>query len=1045
MASATPRVFTIPGSLPFLPTLIRALADGTLTPDASPPRGPLGLAKATLYLPTRRACRLARDAFLDGLGVEAAVLPRIVPLGDIDEDELAFDEAAGAAEPLDLPPALSGLARRLTLARLVLGFAERMRPQAEGEPPLVVGTPTAALALADHLARLIDDMTVREIPWDRLDTLVPDELDEYWRLTLRFLTIAREEWPRILAERQAIEPATRRDRVIAAEAARLARKQDGPVIVAGSTGSMPATARFIAAVARLPHGAIVLPGLDTHLDAESWALTGRPAQDGSIELESGHPQYAMHSLLKQLGLDRIGVAVLGGAPAHDRAALLSEALRPAATTDLWRSRLAEPGFADKLAASLSGLAVIEAGNADEEALAIAVALREAVEERGRTAALATPDRALARRVAAALARWDIVVADSGGDSLGNTAAGIFARLAAETALGHLAPAPLLALLKHPLCRLGARENADARAVAALERAVLRGPRPRAGSKGLADALANFRSELAKLRHGEPSTLHPSEPRALVSKTDLAAAENLVARLAGALAPLEDLDSSRSHPLSALAARHREVVTALGADESGSVAALAGADGTALDSGFDEIIDEPAAAEMMVATTDYPELFRTAIADRVVRQPPVLGSRVQILGLLEARLVAVDRMVLGGLVEEVWPPKPHPDPWLNRGMRHALGLDLPERRVGLSAHDFAQLISGAPDIVLTRAGKIAGAPAVPSRFLQRLAAVAGERWDPAVRRGQRYLALARSLDRLSHPPRRVPRPAPCPPRAARPISLSVTEIEHWLRDPYTIYAKHILKLPRLDAVDLPPGAKDRGIAIHNAIGEFATAYPAQLPDDPEAELLRIGGKHFAALNDYPEARAFWWPRFEAIARWFVRFERERRAAMTAALAEIRGTLTIALGERSFRLSARADRIEQLAGGGYAILDFKTGAPPSSNQVRIGMAPQLTLEGAILRKGGFPGVPAAASLAELTYVRLTGGEPAGKTCKVELEELTPDAAADHALARFIGLLHRFEEEAMPYRSLVLPMWKNRYGTYDDLARVKEWSAGEEGEEE
>lgn len=179
MASATPRVFTIPGSLPFLPTLIRALADGTLTPDAPPARGPLGLAKVTLYLPTRRACPLARDAFLDGLGVEAAVLPRIVPLGDIDEDELAFEEAAGAAEPLDLPPALSGLARRLILARLVLGFAERMRPQAEGEPPLVVGTPTAALALADHLARLIDDMTVREIPWERLDTLVPDELDEY--------------------------------------------------------------------------------------------------------------------------------------------------------------------------------------------------------------------------------------------------------------------------------------------------------------------------------------------------------------------------------------------------------------------------------------------------------------------------------------------------------------------------------------------------------------------------------------------------------------------------------------------------------------------------------------------------------------------------------------------------------------------------------------------------------------------------------------------------------------------------------------------------
>ena len=1047
MAPATPRVFTIPASVPFLPTLIQALAAGTLAPTLFP-CDPLGLAAATLYLPTRRACRLARDAFLDVLGVEAAVLPRIVPLGDIDEDELAFDEASGATEPLDLPPTLSGLARRLTLARLVLAFAERLRPGTAAASPLVVGTPTAALALADHLTRLIDDMTVREIPWERLGGLVPDDLDKYWQLTLDFLSIAREHWPRILAERQAIEPAARRDRVIAAEAARLARKPDGPVIVAGSTGSMPATARFIVAVARLPHGAVVLPGLDTHLDPESWAAIAGPAdraKEGVDEPESGHPQFAMHGLLKQLGLDRSAVTVLGVAPAHDRTALVSEALRPAATTDLWRTRLAEPSFAEQLAGSLSGLSVIEAANADEEALAIAVVLREAVETPGRRAALATPDRTLARRVAAALARWNIVIANSGGQPLADAPAAIFARLAAETALGGAAPATLLALLKHPYCRPGAKEHAHGRAIAALERAVLRGPRPRAGTKGLAEALANFRTELAKLRLGQPSALHRADPRVLVNEADLASAAELVGRLAAALAPLEQLDPTQPHALTILAARHRDVVESLGADELEMVPALAGADGTALDATFAEIVEEAAAADLMITTDDYPEFFRAAIADRVIRPPPVTGNRVQILGLLEARLVTVDRMVLGGLVEEVWPPKPRPDPWLNRGMRHALGLDLPERRVGLSAHDFAQLVGGAPEVVLTRAGKIAGAPAVASRFLQRLGAVAGERWNEAVKRGERYLALARSLDRPNHPPRRVPRPAPRPPRAARPAALSVTEIEHWLRDPYTIYAKHILKLAQLDPVDLPPGAKDRGIAIHNAISEFAEAYPTLLPDDPLAELLRIGSKHFAALNDYPEARAFWWPRFQAIARWFVQFERERRAAMAGAQTEIRGILSIPLGERSFRLSARADRIEKLASGGYAILDFKTGKPPSDKQVRIGVAPQLTLEGAILRKGGFPDIAPGASLAELTYVRLTGGEPAGETHAVKLKDQTPDAAADHAWARLKDLVRRFEQEATPYRSLVLPMWKNRYGTYDDLARVKEWSAGEEGEEE
>ena len=361
MAPPPPRVFTVPASVPFLPTLARALSDGTLMPGALHRGDPLALAATTIYLPTRRACRLARDAFLDVLDGEAVALPRIVALGDIDEDELAFEEAAGATEPLDLPAPLSPLARRLMLARLALTFAERASHERASGSPLVVGTPAAALALADHLARLIDDMTVREVPWERLDDLVPAELGEYWQLTLQFLTIAREHWPRVLAERSAIEPAARRDRVIAAEAARLARKPDGPVVVAGSTGSMPATARFIAAVARLPHGAVVLPGLDTDLDAASWAAIGGGAAragEREAEPENGHPQFALHGLLKQLGVDRNEVTVLGEPRPHDRSALLSEALRPARTTHLWRARLAEPLFAEACAAGLAGLAVI---------------------------------------------------------------------------------------------------------------------------------------------------------------------------------------------------------------------------------------------------------------------------------------------------------------------------------------------------------------------------------------------------------------------------------------------------------------------------------------------------------------------------------------------------------------------------------------------------------------------------------------------------------------------------------------------------------------
>jgi len=421
---------------------------------------------------------------------------------------------------------------------------------------------------------------------------------------------------------------------------------------------------------------------------------------------------------------------------------------------------------------------------------------------------------------------------------------------------------------------------------------------------------------------------------------------------------------------------------------------------------------------------------------VVRRPGAPDPSVRIYGPLEARLTSLDRVVLGGLVEGVWPPETRNDAWLSRPMRRALGLDLPERRISLSAHDFAQLL-GAKEVVLTRASKLAGAPTVASRFLQRLAAVSGkERWNEAVLRGERYLELAAGLDRAERTPA-AKRPEPRPPRTARPASLSVTEIEHWLRDPYTIYAKHILKLRRLDPVDTAPGAADRGSAIHSAIGMFSARFAERLPADAYAKLMAIGRIHFAPLEDYPEARAFWWPRFERICRWFADWESLRRNGVDAMFAETYGSISIPLGDREFRLSARADRIERGTDGCYAILDFKTGAVPTSKQVRIGVAPQLTLEGAILRGGGFEDVPAGAPISEFLYVRLKGGDPPGEPCPIEFNGTTPEAAADEALRRLADLARRFEDEATPYRSLVLPMWTNRYGTYDDLARVKEWA--------
>jgi ATP-dependent helicase/nuclease subunit B len=896
--------------------------------------------------------------------------------------------------------------------------------------PLVANTPAAALALADDLARLIDDMITRQVGWDALDNLVPEEYDRYWQLSVALLNILRKEWPDELKRRGTIEAAERRDLLIEAESERL-KRSDAPVIAAGSTGSMPATAKLIATISHLPNGAVVLPGLDMHLDDASWrSLAGTKTAWSEDTPCFGHPQFAMQGLLATIDISRSDIKQL--ASDAGRGAFMSEALRPAATTDRW-PHPTDKTFAEQADRALAGISVIEAANAEDEALAIAVALREAEHER-KSAALITPDRGLARRVLAALERWNVPVDDSAGDPLADAPAGLFARLVAEAAIGGLAPVTLLAMLKHPLCRLGAPEGAHARAIAALERAILRGPRPKPGSENLAHALKTFRAGR--------EDLHSRDPRKLVSDAQLDLADALVAKLQTALQPLEALAERRA-TLAKFAIAHCDALKAISLGDDGATFAFLGADGKKLELALDELIDTPASAALEMPAGDYPDFFQAALAAQVVRLRERPGVRVRILGPLEARLQHVDRIVLGGLNEGTWPPETRSDPWLSRPMRLSLGLDLPERRIGLAAHDFAQAL-GAPEVILSRAAKVAGAPTVASRFVQRIAALAGDRWEKAKTRGHRYLAYAHMLDTPAGPPKPVPRPEPEIPVEARPARLSVTDIEHWLRDPYTIYAKHVLRLVPLDPVDAAPGAADRGSAIHDAIGNFTKKNATGLPAAPEDELLARGKESFAPLADYPEAQAFWWPRFKRIAHWFAGWERERRPLLSAVHGETKGRLEIPLGgEIKFTLTAQADRIEQRQDGQYTIVDYKTGAPPTSPQVRSGMAPQLTLEAAILRHGEFENV-ARGPVAELTYVRLRGGEPAGEPKNIDFDDKTPDDYADIARTRLTEIATKFLIGGEPYRSLVHPMWKKKYGEYDHLARVKEWaSSGGESE--
>jgi ATP-dependent helicase/nuclease subunit B len=455
----------------------------------------------------------------------------------------------------------------------------------------------------------------------------------------------------------------------------------------------------------------------------------------------------------------------------------------------------------------------------------------------------------------------------------------------------------------------------------------------------------------------------------------------------------------------------------------------------------------------VTLADYADMFAVLIADYPVRPPLDPHARIRILGPLEARLLDVDALVLGGLNEGTWPPEAHADAWLNRPMRRKLGLDLPDRRIGLAAHDFAQSM-GMGDVVLTRASRQNGVETVASRFLQRLAAVAPDAALAAARdRGSTFLALARALDRPAEP-KPVGRPLPCPPVAARPTRLSVSEIEDLVRDPYTIYARHVLGLVPLEPINAEPGAAARGMLLHEALARFTAEFPGALPAHALDTLIDIGRRVFAPFEHFPDVHATWWPRFERVAHWFVVNETKRRARIATTLTETSGKLAIDLDGVGFTLSARADRIDRLKDGSIAVIDYKTGAAPTVKEALVGLAPQLPLEAAIARHGGFAGIAAGTTVSEISAVKLSGGDPPGEFSAFEFirgdakkiaERLgiaDLDDMAERSLVELTKLLRAFARADQPYHSMPRPKWRSRYGAYDHLARVKEWSV--EGDE-
>ena len=1012
----TPAVFTIP--------LHRAFGDALVAGLAARHRGdPLALARGVILLPNNRAVRAISDAFVrraDG----GLLLPRLVAIGDPELDE----RLGGLLDPIGdddpIPPAVEPVQRRMILARLV----EQAREEA-GDPV----DAAEAVRLAGDLARTLDQLLIEEVEPRGLADAVAPELSQHWQASLRVLETILDRWPEALRAFGRIDLADRRNRLLDRAAGRWRETPPaGFVVAAGITTSAPAVARLLRTISRLPGGMVVLPGVDCDMPEAEWRALGPhepdPETGRARPAVETHPQYHLKLLLDRMDVGRGEVRRWrwGGradAPAA-RTRAVANAMAPAAFTGKWQ--VLKP-----VERRLSGVRAIELLSPAEEAQAIAIAIREALETPGRTAALVTPDRGLARRVATHLARWGIAADDSAGMPLSATPPGTLLLEIAEAAAEGFAPVPLLALLKHPLVMAGEGRLAWLEGARLLDRA-LRGPRAQPGLDGVTRHLADGDGREQKLR--APAQAWWAQVRALLEPlTSLAPLPGREGPGVGTPETGVTLALAPTHPqplpwqggesggaLSAHLAALREAATRLAGD-----AAWAGPAGRAAAELIADLEAAGSSGPRRIEPAMLPVLLRQLMGEVAVRPPQGGHPRVAILGLLEARLLHADLMILGGLNEGTWPAAPAPDPWLAPRIRAELGLPGLDRRIGLAAHDFASAL-GAPSVIVTRARRDARAPANASRFWLRLEAMTG-----GITRIHPLARWARAIDR---PADFAPasRPRPSPPVKDRPSRIAVTKLDRLKADPFAFYADAMLRLSAWDAVDADPSAAWRGSAVHAVFEAWMKedrCDPAKLR--PRAEALLADG------TAHPVLRALWTPRLIEAIEWAADMMSANLAEGRQPIAaEIDGKATVA----GVELFGKVDRIDRLPGGGLAIVDYKTGKPPGKAQVQAGFAMQLGLLGLIAERGGFrdvEGLPTQFEYWSLAANRKGGlgyvDSPVGLNRKGD--GVDPAEFTAHSARVLAEAVEKWLAGPEPFTAKLHPEYAP-YGDYDQLMRLDEW---------
>lgn len=985
----SPTLYTLPAGLPFADIL----AQGILQECDFDPQT---LTRYRILLPTRRACRALREAFLRQSDGKPLLLPIMHPIGDIDEDELILKMADASID--DIPPAISPLKRQILMGKMI-----EARPDFHGDAD-------QAIKLAGELGKLLDQVIIADLSLDNLENIHVGDYADHWQKTVKFLDLIRIYWPQILEERGVIEAADRRNRLIhALNTMWQENPPQTPIIAAGSTGTVPATGELLHTIAHLPLGCVLLPGLDHEIDPESWDA-----------LDATHPQATLKTLLQRFDAKPADIKIWPAIPEDapkTRQKLLREIMRPAETTKEW----AKITKAD-IAPDIETLHRFDCENEQEEALLIALLMRETLETASKTAALVTPDRALAKRVSMACRRWGIELDDSGGKTLNQSYRGGYFKLLLTASLHHLQAPSLVPVLKHGLSTLGYCRQDFSNLCGDIEKYAFR------------DNIAYkyLTSLLGKVNKPDKTP-----------KLHSAHAE-LLEKIESAFAPLIALTEGE-HAFYTLYKAHLTLAETLCAtpDKNGAEILWREEDGEEAAKLFAEL-GELASDMPPMTLTGYASILDSLMETRPVRPAYGTHPRLMILGHLEARLIQADRMILSALNEESWPPKAEHDPWMSRPMRGDFGLPSPEMRVGLSAHDFGQAFC-AKEVILTRAKKNEGAPTVPCRWLERLDAVLkAADIEPLTLSQLDYHSLLQSLSAITGEPTPYERPRPVPPVSLRPKELYATHIETWMTDPYALYAKKILNLKKLEDLDTGIDARLKGDALHKAFERFIDDHRKGLPHDAHGVLREYLMEELGELAEDKAFMNFWQPRLTRLIDWFIDQETKWREDAIPGILEREGTYTLA--DKDFTLKAFADRIDTVKDGTAAIIDYKTGSVPSNTKIQAGYAPQLPLEALILLKGAFPDFT-QKQVSSLAYWKASGGADDKVTSiKPDKEETLHDLIARYEQNLHV-MIEIFAKPETPYISLPKPSVAPRYQDYAHLARVQEWAAlddAEDGEE-